>query len=111
MRHSESQTWQKWRELVERQQSSGLSVAAFCARNGIAASSLYAWTRRVATAPAFVEAKVAGGSAGIRPAGMVEVRLRGGRRLRVYRDGFDRELFLEVVAALESLPCGTEALS
>ena len=85
-------------------------MAAFCARHGIAVPSLYAWRRRLAEAPAFVEAKVAG-VAGTRSGGVIEVRLRGGRRVRVSRENFDRGLLVEVVAALESLPRGTEAES
>ena len=111
MNPSESRTWQKWRELVERQRSGGMSVAAFCAGNGIAVSSLYAWRRRLAVTPAFVEAKVAEAPAGTRSRGVIEVRLRGGRRVRVSRENFDRELLVEVVAALESLPCGAEVSS
>src|SRR6185503_16096815 len=97
---SRSDTFQKWRELVERQRSSGLSVAKFCARHGVAVPSLHAWSRRLAAAPMFVEAKVAGAP---ESSGMVEVHLCGGRRLRVRRESFDRELLVEVVAALESL--------
>jgi len=93
--------------LVERQRSSGLSVAKFCARHGIAVPSLYAWRRRLAAGSAFVEAKVAGVS-GPEPSGMVEVRLCGGRRLLVRRQSFDRELLAEVVAALEGLGRGRE---
>ena len=110
MRASRFDTFQKWRGLVERQRSSGLSVAGFCARHGIAAPSLYAWRRRLAAPPAFVEAKVAG-TPGTRSSGVIEVRLRGGRRLLVWREGFDRELLAEVVAALESLPRNPEVLS
>jgi hypothetical protein len=36
-------------------------------------------------------------------AGAIELRLRGGRRVRVGR-GFDRQLLAEVVAALEAMP-------
>lgn len=109
MRASRSDTFRKWRELVERQRSSGLSVAAFCARHGVAVPSLYAWRRRLAVAPAFVEAKLA--LAGTPASGAIEVRLRGGRRLLVRRENFDRELLLDVVAALESLGRGAEASS
>jgi transposase-like protein len=105
----ESHTRQKWRELIERQRSGGMPVAAFCARYGIAVSSLYAWRRRLAGTPAFVE--VAEAPAGTRSTGVIEVRLRGGRRLLVRREGFDRELLVEMVAALESLPHGVEASS
>ncbi len=111
MKTSRSDTWRKWRELVERQRSSGLSVAAFCARHGVAVSSLYAWGRRLAAVPAFVEAKVADVPAGTRSTGVIEVRLRGGRRLLVRREGFDRALLVEVVAALEGLPRGAEVSS
>lgn len=110
MRTSRSDTLLKWRGLVERQRSSGLSVARFCARRGVAVPSLYAWRRRLAAAPAFVEAKVAGVS-GPESSGMVEVRLRGGRRLLVRRESFDRELLVEVVAALEGLGRGREVSS
>jgi hypothetical protein len=110
MNRRESSSRQKWRELVERQRSSGMSVVGFCALHGVAVSSLYAWKRRLAAMPVFVEAELAGAS-GRQRAGVIELRLRGGRRLLVRREGFDRELLLEVVAALEGLPCGREASS
>jgi hypothetical protein len=111
MNPPESHIRRKWRELVERQRSGGLSVAGFCARHGIAVSSLYAWRRRLGAAPAFVEAMVADVPAGARSLGVIEVRLRGGRRVLVRREGFDRDLLLEVVAALEGLPRQAEASS
>jgi hypothetical protein len=95
----------KWRDLIERQRAGGLSVAAFCRDNGVAASSFFAWKRQLAAtpaAPAFVEATVTGAPTTTRSAGRIEVRLRGGRRVRVGR-GFDRGLLAEVVAALEAI--------
>jgi len=38
---------QAWRELVARQVQSGLSVQAFCQREGINACSLYGWRSRL----------------------------------------------------------------
>lgn len=38
---------QAWRGLVSRQEQSGLSVAAFCQREGIKAWSLYGWRSRL----------------------------------------------------------------
>ena len=38
---------QAWRELVARQIQSGLSVQAFCQREGINAYSLYGWRSRL----------------------------------------------------------------
>ena len=97
-----SSAWRKWRDLIERQRASGLSAAAFCRRDGVAASSFFAWKRKLGffpATPAFVEATVTGTPP--RSAGRIEVRLRGGRRVRVGR-GFDRDLLAEVVAALEA---------
>jgi transposase-like protein len=108
-------TPQKWREVVGEQRASGLSVAVFCRRRGIVPSSFYRWMGKLgrgAGAGAFVEAKlVPAGSPAPRPAGMIEVRLRGGRRVRVSRDGFDRELLMDVVAALEGMAPKSEGRS
>ena len=93
-----------------RRQRSGLSVSKFCARHGIAVPSLYAWRRRLAVMPGCVEAQVAG-APGTRSSGVIEIRLCGGRRLLVRRENFDRELILEVVAALEGLGRGREVSS
>jgi putative transposase len=53
---------QAWRELVARQEQSGLTVAAFCQREGIKAWSLYGWRSRLragSTAPVPVESRPA----------------------------------------------------
>jgi hypothetical protein len=97
---------QKWREVLARFDASGLSAAAFCRENALAESSFFSWRRRLAARPAaspFVEAKVVAVPVVTRAAGVIDVRLRGGRRVRVRR-GFDRVLLAEVVAALEGLP-------
>jgi transposase-like protein len=36
-----------WREIVERHEQSGLTVAAFCQREGIKSASLYGWRSRL----------------------------------------------------------------
>lgn len=57
----------QWREIVERQVASGLSVRAFCRQAGIREPSFYFWRRTLrardagpplATSPAFVPAVV-----------------------------------------------------
>ena len=41
-----------WRDLVERQPTSGLSITQFCAQAGVSQNSFYVWKRRLrATAP------------------------------------------------------------
>src|SRR5271170_6366050 len=101
MSTSEISARHKWEEIVQRQRASGLSVAAFCRREEIAAASFYYWKRRLtnAGAPVFVEAKVVETPP---PSNVITIRLRGGRRLMV-RPGVDRELLAEVVAVLEGL--------
>ena len=96
----------KWVEVIERQRAGGLSVAAFCRKNGIAASSFFVWKRRIISspvAPVFVEAKVFEPLPAVRGAGVLEIRLRGRRRVRVWRESFDRGLLADVVAVLEGL--------
>jgi hypothetical protein len=36
-----------WREMVARQEESGLTVQAFCGREGIKSPSLYSWRSRM----------------------------------------------------------------
>jgi transposase-like protein len=82
-----------------------MSVAEFCRRNGVAASSLFAWKRRLSVAdkdPAFVEAKIAPALPATSAVSVMEIRLRHGRRVLVGR-GFDRDLLAEVIAVLEGL--------
>ena len=93
----------RWREVLSRQRASGLGVAAFCRRHGVCAASLYAWRRRLSgAAPAFVEAKLVEPAAPD-TAGVIEVGLRCGRRVRV-AGGFDADLLRELVAVLEGIP-------
>lgn len=40
-----------WRELVDRQEQSGLTVAQFCEREGIKSASLYGWRSRLREGP------------------------------------------------------------
>jgi transposase-like protein len=40
-----------WRELVDRQEQSGLTVAQFCEREGIKSASLYCWRSRLREGP------------------------------------------------------------
>ena len=113
---------EKWRGIVDEQTSSGQTVAEYCRRRGIAASSLFAWKRRLTraagkAAPTFVEAKVRsedrvgderGGEAfpsdasGGAASASIEIHLLGQRRILV-RPGFDSAALAEVVKMLETL--------
>jgi hypothetical protein len=101
----------RWRKLIEQQRESGLPVSAYCRERGISAASMFAWKRRLRPAgalpvrqtfkPVTVVSKTLGRSAD-QPAGAIELRLRDGCHLLVRR-GFDRQLLIDLVQALESL--------
>jgi hypothetical protein len=110
----------RWRKLLEDQRASGLPVSAFCRERGIAASSLFAWRRRLCPPRQPASGGGGGGGETFRPVKLIaharpghgemvgddaaiELCLRGGRRLML-RTGFDRQLLAEVIAALEALP-------
>lgn len=98
-----SPTRRSWLKVIEQQESSGLSVAAFCRREAIAPASLYAWRRRLNDAGvgrSFVEARLVERRP---PAGAIQIRLRRGRRL-IVRGGFDHSLLAEIVSVVEGLP-------
>jgi transposase-like protein len=113
----------RWRRIIEEHRGSGLGVAAFCRRKGIATSTFYGWRQKLngsarPTLPkfdrhgsrAFVALKVTGAEPGApapswaSPAASVnesvEVCLGGGHRVLV-REGFNPRLLQQVVRALE----------
>lgn len=92
-------TADRWRSLIQQQQSGDLSVAAFCRRAGVSQPSFYAWRRKLQAEVAFAEVKVS-------PASMpekdgLELRLADGGCI-VVRPGFDRRTLLELLDALET---------
>lgn len=105
-------TRQTWVERLRRFAASGLSGAQFCAQEGLALPSFYAWKRRLATEPP-------GCTAGARAAGAhpprllpvhlasaaaaVEVLLPGGVVLQL-RPGCDLSFVRAVVDALGGAP-------
>jgi hypothetical protein len=102
-----------WRQRLVRQAGSGLSISAFCAREGVSCTSFYAWNRRLAAhalpahlePPLFVPLQLdphplAGGQA---PFSGVEVELPHQVRLR-FDSAPEPEWLGRVVAALAGLP-------
>ena len=109
----------RWRKLLEDQRVSGLPITAFCRERGIAASSLFAWRRRLIRGneeifkPVTIVSQAkrrredghdeAGGAIELPAASFIELCLRGELRL-IVRRGFDNQLLHDVLRALESLP-------
>jgi hypothetical protein len=99
-----------WRERIDRQKISRMSAASFCRRHTLAVATFYFWKRRLseqARSSAFVEVRqpaVNAAASCVATSGgahaSIELGLRGGHRLWLRR-GFDRQLLLEVLAALE----------
>src|SRR5271165_1630616 len=91
---------EEWRQIIDGQRPSGLTVAAYCRDRGITDGTFYAWKRRVrsraklsrSSSPAFVEVKPPKTSA----SEAIEICLRGERRLLVRR-GFDPDLLTDLV--------------
>ena len=109
----------RWRKLIDQQRESGLPVSAYCRERGLSAASMFAWKRRLRPAgelpvresfkPVKLVAETLRASAE-RSDGAIELRVCGGRcggqgpeRHVMVRRGFDRQLLLDLVQALESL--------
>jgi transposase-like protein len=96
---------EEWRQIVDGQRPSGLTVAAYCRDRGIKDSAFYAWKRRLRSPakpnrlskPAFIEVKPLSLSA----TETIEICLPGERRLLVRR-GFDHDLLIDLVRTLEA---------
>jgi transposase-like protein len=96
---------EEWRQIIDGQRPSGMTVAAYCRDRGIKDNAFYAWKRRLRSpakpnrlsAPAFVEVTPPRAET----ASTIEICLRGERRLLV-RLGFDPDLLTDLVRTLEA---------
>lgn len=99
---------ERWREILRRQESSGLSVAAFCRRSRIPQATFYLWRRKLRDVGArssaarneatFSEVRIS--PAPVPAGGALELVLPGGRII-VVRPGFDRTTLSALVDVLE----------
>jgi hypothetical protein len=103
-RRGRQATRQLWADRLARFPDSGLSVTAFCAREGVAPNSFYYWKRRLTAelaapdaAPRFLPVRLA-------PAAAVEVALPGGAVVRL-TPGCDLAFVRSLLAALSGGPC------
>lgn len=94
----------KWRELIQQQQQSELSVSAFCRRHGFSDQSFYNWRKRLAaTEPvrfALVDASPPTGADRVTP---MELILTSGDRLRI-APGADAATLRAVLTVLRERP-------
>jgi hypothetical protein len=101
----------RWRQLFARFDRSGLSAAAFCAREGVPLPSFYAWRRRLHASPVRPSPRNAEPPADARlvPVRLlaqvpVEVHLPGGTTLRL-APGCDLDFVRSLVAVLGGPSC------
>jgi transposase len=103
---------QFWRQALARHRAGGLSIRAFCEREGLSEGSYYQWRRELARRDrsqrqalrprrAFVPVRIIPDADRKHRRGLIEIVLAGGRRIRV-SEGFARQTLAEVVAVLEA---------
>jgi hypothetical protein len=101
---------QQWRRRIDEQESSGLSVRAYCSRRGLRECNFYQWrkllcerdreARSVSPSTLFVPVEVADVSVASR----IEIVLASGQRINI-SPGFDVATLTRVVAVLEGRSC------
>jgi len=98
-----------WRQVVQEQPRSGLSVQAFCRKRRFNQAGFYWWRaelrRRDAErpVPAFVPVRVTEDGPAV-AGGQIEILLAGERRVRV-SGPVDRRMLADVLAVLEGAGC------
>jgi hypothetical protein len=109
---------QTWRQHIERQRASGLTVRAFCSLHKLKATSFFYWKKEIAKRDREADFSKATTTAPIAPAFVsvsivdspvqrstndngtpIDIRLVDGQRVRV-RSGCDRDLLADVLTLL-----------
>jgi transposase-like protein len=94
---------QFWQMVIETRQESGLSLAAFCKKEGISEAAYYYWRRKLAggmpkskekSSPEFLEVVLPGSNAMA-----LELVLSSGNTLRI-NPGADNKILSQVLSAL-----------
>jgi transposase-like protein len=91
-----------WRELIAKQQQSGLSVRAFCQRHGTSEYSFYHWRKRLTEQLPLKFALVETRHSAPVAVAAVEVMLASGERLRIV-PGVDAATLRLVLSVLSEL--------
>lgn len=72
-----------WRDRLEAQHASGLSVAAWCKQAGVSAWSVYAWRKRLSSSPPATPKLIRMPVAGMTSEPMLEMQTPSGYVLRL----------------------------
>jgi hypothetical protein len=104
---------QFWREVFERRERSGLSVRAFCDREGLAESTYYRWLAELhrcnakgvtGSAPSIFAPVTVTESTSLSSSSSIEIVVGESWRVRV-NSGFDASVLEAVLNVLESRRC------
>lgn len=87
-----------WRELIDRQEQSGMTVQGFCAQQGVTEASFYGWRKQLRESATVSFALVAP-SDGEHRRPVVEIVLATGERVQVTR-GADAATLRTVLSVL-----------
>jgi hypothetical protein len=90
---------EQWRELLAKQSQSGLSIQAFCARQGLREKAFYYWRRLLRSAEPVAFALVETGTAQRSGEARLELHLASGERLEI-APGVDAASLRLVLAVL-----------
>jgi transposase len=102
---SRQATRQLWADRLARFPDSGLSVAAFCAAEGVSPNSFFYWKRQLlVTPPRASEGEPSFLPIRVRAAAPVEVALPNGAVVRITQ-GCDLALVRSLIDALAGAPC------
>ena len=96
-RQQNGETETRWREILERQAGSSLSIRSFCAAEGIQEPSFYAWRKRL-------RLRMANGARTVRQAARREKAGDDNTRLFIPLKLLDAATTLEIVHPLGYLP-------
>jgi len=103
-RRSREATRLLWSERLSRFAAADLSVAAFCAAEGVSVNSFFYWKRQLADPSAPPDADPLFLPVRIAPAAAVEIVLPNGAMLRI-TPGCDLAFVRSLIDALDGAPC------
>jgi transposase-like protein len=96
MKQKQAERREEWRQRIEEQEESGVSIGAYCKQHGIAEHVFYGWRQRVRSDErvsfALVKAKPS-----TEEAQPIELMLGTGERLRIPRDEATLAMVLRVL--------------
>jgi transposase len=101
---------ERWQRILTQQRRSGLSIKAFCGREGVSYQSFFLWKRKlanVAAQPGLAQEKVTFVPVTVLPqvaSGRIEIELPGQLRVCVHGP-VDRQLLADVLAVLGAVAC------